>query len=211
MTDEWKSIEHALDYLRRADTIPHRTEGEATLLEEISAQSKRILDIGAGDGRLLSLLLLKCQNATSVALDYSPIMINKLGERFKNENRVDIFAHDIRTNLPKTLGYFDVIVSSFAIHHLSNNRKYELYNEAFDIIEPRGIFCNLEHVSSPTPSLHKKFYELIGMTLDQEDKSNVLLDVETQLKWLRKIGFDEVDCYWKWRELALLIGIKRYK
>lgn len=211
MTDEWKSIEHALDYLSRADTIPHRTEGEATLLEEISAQSKRILDIGAGDSRLLSLLLLKCQNATGVALDYSPTMINKLGERFKNENRVDIFEHDIRKTLPKTLGYFDVIVSSFAIHHLPNNRKYELYNEAFDIIEPRGIFCNLEHVSSPTQSLHQKFYELIGMTVDEEDKSNVLLDVETQLKWLRKIGFDEVDCYWKWRELALLIGIKRKK
>ncbi len=209
MIEEWKSIEHALIYLKRADRIPHRTEGESALLEEIPSQSRRILDIGSGDGRFLNLILLKCPNAFGIALDFSPAMLDKLKERYAKKNRVDIVEHDMNKPLPSNLGKFDVIVSSFSIHHLQNDRKYELYTEIFNILESGGIFCNLEHVSSPTTRLHAKFYEFIGMKVDEEDKSNILLDVETQLIWLRQIGFDDVDCYWKWRELALLIGIKR--
>jgi hypothetical protein len=46
------------------------------------------------------------------------------------------------------------------------------------------------------------------MTLADEDRSNQLLDVETQVAWLREIGFAQVDCFWKWRELALFGGVK---
>ena len=105
-------------------------------------------------------------------------------------------------------GPFDAVVSSFAIHHCADKRKHALYREIFDVLTPGGAFYNLEHVASPTPTLHAAFLEALGITADQEDRTNRLLALEPQLAWLREIGFREVDCHWKWRELALFGGVR---
>lgn len=199
----WQSPEHALDYLRRADSIPHRVEGEATLLEFLPEETHRILDLGSGGGRLLSLVRACRPNAQFVALDFSPAMLGTLSAQFAGDPSIAIVAHDLEKTLPE-LGRFDAVVSSFAIHHVPHARKRSLYSEIFEILVPGGVFCNMEHVASATPALHRSFLKAISC--DEEDPSNKLLDVETQLAWLREIGFAEVDCHWKWRELALLVG-----
>lgn len=207
MANLWTSAEHALSYLASSDTIPHRTEGEAVLLEEVPETVKRVLDLGTGDGRLLALLKIQRPSVESVAIDFSPTMLEAVKNRFQDDSTVQIIDHNLDETLPE-LGSFDAIISSFAIHHLSHHRKHSLYVEIFNLLQPGGVFCNLEHVASPTVRLHEKFLEAIGVTPSQDDPSNQLLDVETQLKWLRNTGFEDVDCYWKWLELALLIGFK---
>jgi tRNA (cmo5U34)-methyltransferase len=76
------------------------------------------------------------------------------------------------------------------------------------VVNPGGVFLNLEHVASATARLHEGFLSQLDLTPETEDPSNKLLDVEQQLGWLREIGFIDVDCHWKWRELALLAGVK---
>jgi tRNA (cmo5U34)-methyltransferase len=63
-------------------------------------------------------------------------------------------------------------------------------------------------VASPTVPLHHEFLQKLEIPPAEEDPSNKLLDLETQFAWLREIGFRDVDCNWKWRELALLAGTK---
>jgi tRNA (cmo5U34)-methyltransferase len=201
----WSSAEHALDYLRRADSIPHRVEGEATLLEFVPAEAMRILDLGSGGGRLLALLKAARPRAQFVALDFSATMLEALRKLFAGDGGVGIVAHDFEKPLPP-MGKFDVVISSFAIHHVAHERKRALYKEIFDALAPGGTFCNLEHVASPTQYLHAEFLRAISW--ENEDPSNKLLVLETQLAWLREIGFTDVDCHWKWRELALFVGTR---
>jgi len=204
----WSSAAHALDYLAIADTLPHRTEGEAELLRCMPSHVSRVLDLGSGDGRLLALVKLAHPQATAIALDFSPTMIERLHSRFGGYSTVGVIVHDFDEPLPTSLGTFDAIVSSFAIHHVTDDRKRRLYGEVYKLLTPCGVFCNLEHVSSPTLTLHHEFLSAISYTPETEDPSNKLLDVHTQLVWLRQIGFQDVDCVWKWRELALLVGAK---
>src|SRR5262249_53831313 len=68
--------------------------------------------------------------------------------------------------------------------------------EIYDIINPTGVFCNLEHVASPSVELHVRFLNAIGYSPEKEDRANRLLPMEIQLGWLRDTGFVEVDCYY---------------
>ena len=70
---------YAQAYLSRMNGIPHRAEGDATLLSEVPPQSKRVLDLGCGNGHLLALALSHCPDATGVGLDFSPTMWTDTG------------------------------------------------------------------------------------------------------------------------------------
>ena len=181
---EYNSAEHALQYLARADRIPYRAAGETVLVDLVPRTARRILDLGAGDGRLLALLRLDRPESRGVSTDLSPTMLEAARARFGDDPLVEVAEYDLDAPLA-TLGApgsFDAVVSCFAIHHCSHARKRALYREVFDLLEPGGVFYNLEHVASPTPELHEAFFTALGMTLADEDASNQLLDVETQVR-----------------------------
>lgn len=206
--NRWVDPAWARRFLAERHAIPHRAEGLAVLAEVIPERVGRVLDLGTGDGILLAVVLDVRPGVAGVALDFSAEMLGRARERFAGVAGVEVVEHDLDEPLPADLGRFDLVVSSFAIHHCVPERQRALYGEVYGLLEPGGMFANLEHVASPTPELHEAFLAAIGKTHSDDDPSNKLVLLDMHLGWLRDLGFADVDCFWKWRELALLAGTK---
>lgn len=197
-----------------------------------------ILDLGCGDGILGHALLNAYPNHNIVAFfaDFSPPMLEAARARLNGYPahfiEVDYAYPGWEKALKKpcieiTAG-FDIIVSGFSIHHQPDRRKREVYQEIFDLLSPGGIFLNLEHVASRSrwgeeqfeayfiDALHR-YHAPLGKTREQvaadfyhrPDKvANILATADEQCRWLRDIGFENVDCFLKIFELAIFGGIK---
>ncbi|MCB0957182.1 MAG: class I SAM-dependent methyltransferase [Ilumatobacter sp.] len=200
----WGDEEKVTEYLGRVDRLAARRAGEVELVEALPDDVTRALDLGCGDGRLLSLVLDARPAATAaVGLDRSAPMLEHARGRFAGDARVQVVDHDMTQPLPP-LGQFDAVVSGFAIHHLAHDRKRSLFAEIRALLRPGGVFANLEVVACATPELHEEFNRRIGRP--GGDPEDILAGVEEQLAWMRDAGLEHVDCNWRWRGFAVLVG-----
>jgi tRNA (cmo5U34)-methyltransferase len=194
-----------------------------------------ILDLGCGDGILGRLLLNIFPSARGVFVDFSDPMLDAARERLAGNPQACVLSADFArpqwVDAVASYQPFDAVVSGFAIHHQPDERKRRLYSEIYDLLSPGGTFLNLEHVASRTPSgqqLFDEFFvdhlydfhsrsdrgasrEAIADTYYRrpDKKENILAPVEEQCRWLREIGFHDVDCFFKIFELALFGGRRR--
>jgi ubiquinone/menaquinone biosynthesis C-methylase UbiE len=204
MSETWHDESKVVEYVGRVGRLAARAAGEAEMVEAMPATVGRMLDLGCGDGRLITLALnAHPEIGEAIGLDSSAPMIARAREQFATEGRVAIEEHDLRESLP-ALGSFDLITSGFAIHHVSHERKRGLFGEIAQRLHPGGVFANLEVVQCATPELQDEFYRRIERP--GGDPEDVLAEVEPQLEWMRAAGLTQVDCYWRWRGFALLAG-----
>jgi tRNA (cmo5U34)-methyltransferase len=234
----WKRDDVAAGYLsERSHFIPDRPRQLDVLLRVVRSAEQpptRILDLGAGDGVLLECFLEAFPAATGVAVDFSPVMVEKARQRLsKFGPRVTVAAADLGSPdwLRGVESPFDAVVSGLAIHHLTDDRKRTLYREIFGLLNPGGTFLNCEHVASRGPwgqgmyddavsehlwrRRHERgevvsFDEVRTEYVSRPDRAdNILALVEDQCGWLRDVGFLDVDCFWKYFELAVFGGRRR--
>jgi tRNA (cmo5U34)-methyltransferase len=203
-TGGWSTESQAAWYVERISGTHPRQPGEAVLAEVLPAAPQRVLDLGGGDGRLTALVLASRPRVTeAVLIDRSPPMLRMAAERFADDSRVRVRSWDLGDPIAG-LGEFDLIVSGFAIHHLEDFRKRELFSEIAHQLTHGGLFANLEVVTSRSPQRHAEFLAAIGRTAD--DPEDRLASVDNQLRWMEAAGLSNVDCLWRWRGFALMVG-----
>ena len=56
---------------------------------------------------------------------------------------------------------FELVVSGLCIHHQPDTQKRRIYRQVFGLLEPGGLFLNLEHVAIASQWAHGLFEELM--------------------------------------------------
>ena len=232
----WKLPAIVNRYLSYRAAIPLAQEQIGVMMSILKSREQPVenfLDLGCGDGILGATVLGEYPSARGVFVDFSEPMLEQAREQLKDYSDTLTFenldygnpawVNRIRPHAP-----FDAILSGYSIHHQPDARKREVYAEIFSLLKPGGWFINIEHVSSAAQSnidlfehhyvsaryaLEKQnggtrtFDELAEEYKHRPDKAaNILAQVELQCDWLREIGYEEVDCYFRIFELAVFGG-----
>lgn len=194
----------------------------------------RFLDVGAGDGASSELLLDLGgvgSGSTAVLVDFSEPMLGRAGQRLGRFGerwqavRGDLREPTWRESLPA--GAFDAAVSSYAIHHLTSERKRALFRELFERLAPGAMFVNMDVVSidGPLQGLFDEQMVANAVTAEhthgsgrshEEIEHELLADEDedrpdplaAQLQWLGEAGFEQVEVHFKWAEGVIFGAVK---
>ncbi|WP_186577713.1 class I SAM-dependent methyltransferase [Aquibacillus kalidii] len=231
-TTNWQRQDVTQHYLEQVrGGIPFGAEQAKVMLQVVNhftTNPKRIMDLGCGNGFLAELLLKTYPDASALLLDHSEPMIQEAHKHMSEySDRCEIIHGDFSQSIKKYAeqNSVDCIVSGFAIHHLTHEKKKELYLDIYNLLSEGGVFVNIEHVASATSEIERLHDELfIDYLASHNDKNrdevakehynrpdkedNILERVDIQVEWLRHIGFKHADCYFKWMELAVFGGVK---
>jgi SAM-dependent methyltransferase len=157
-------------------------------------RSGRVLELGTGTGETARRLLERLDGAEIVSVDESAEMLAVAAAVLPAE-RVRLVQGRLQDPLPE--GFFDLVVSALAIHHLDDDEKAELFARIRAALGPGGRFVLADVVVPEQPS-----QALIPLTPGYDKPS----PLEDQLRWLRDAGFRAADVVWRHDDLAIVVA-----
>jgi ubiquinone/menaquinone biosynthesis C-methylase UbiE len=188
----------------------------------------RMLELGCGTGTFMNSVLEKYPKAYCVAFDYSNEMLKRAAQKvYKHLDRVEFHQRDLNDGLPAGLGQFQFVSSFSTIHHLTDDNKFWLFKQIYDILELNGWFFLIDpmsiHFDDDVFRLGKRRqrfrleerFKRAGVDIQEAEQVDAMKSqlrdgspekdriarLSSHLEWLREAGFRSVDHIWHfWME-----------
>jgi tRNA (cmo5U34)-methyltransferase len=225
----WQRADIAAEFLQTRQRVLPLIDVQEELVRLLFERRGRpvatLLDLGSGDGAMTELMRTVAPEASAVLVDFSEPMLaraeSRLGAGGWQAVQADLSSAGWERSLP--VATFDAAVSSYAIHHLSTERKRALFVEIHELLAPGGMFVNMDVVQLVGPlaglfderiaAAHAELAHHHGSTGSGEDTFEDSAEdrpdpLEDQLAWLREAGFEQVEVHFKWAEGAIFGAIK---
>lgn len=230
---QWADPAYAHEYLDNANHyIPERQqlfEVLKSFYRRFVAQrtNAKVCDLGCGDGVLTAELLKESPNLNVTLVDGSAEMLAAARKKFSGRPNVSFLQKSFQSLIQdgRELAEFDLVMSSFAIHHLERRERQALFGVIFGHLRPGGYFLNIETALSADSEVTEWYYALWqewiesrnkrlalkGAFLDipgraRENPDNKYSPMSDQLADLESAGFDAVECHYKNGIFAIYTG-----
>ena len=194
----------------------------------------RALDLGIGTGLFTSRFLQQYPMSVVTGVDGAEAMIQLAKTRLQGfPDRVN-FAHGSFQNLRSTISEahgFDVVFSSYALHHLDKDSKQRVLSDAVSLLKDGGWFVNGDLIVYQYPDLegriqdirvrgiHERKASSDGRFEDLDSIRKFLEDLETNegdqpitiqedLQLLRESGICNASLFWQEYREAVYGGSK---
>jgi tRNA (cmo5U34)-methyltransferase len=140
-------------------------------------------------------------------------------KRFQGLPNFNYIIADYSKDIPR--GNFDLISSALSIHHLSEDKKFNLYKKIFEKLPSHGYFVNFDQFNGNSKLMTDSYnnwrfehiknsgisgYEKNSWTERRKiDKEN---SIEETIKMLKEVGFKTVECIYRYMKFGVILAIK---
>ncbi|MEW6573654.1 MAG: methyltransferase [Bacillota bacterium] len=232
----WADKEFARKYLEAADVQIVERRRLLRILQSFcryflgDKKGNRALDLGCGDGVLTAALLEVDGHISATLVDGSEEMLHRAKKRLAGFSSLRFIRANFQELLrgKVQLPAFDLVVSAFAVHHLTTDEKKALFGFAYSRLGEGGAFVNLDVVLAPTDALKGWYLKLWEEWIAEKqtalelagDYTSIIrnykepnhyrnLDTITdQLTALKEAGFKDVDCFYSYGVFVVYGGRK---
>jgi len=163
----------------RDETHPIRA-GYAALLRWTVEQARigpgsAVLDLGIGSGNAAALVPAGC---SLVGVDVSGRMLERVGTKLDHLADVELVQADLLEIFDRPLPIFDAVISTYAIHHLDEAEKAELFRRIHAVLRlgGRAVFGDLMFEDEAARAG-------IAAAWTEEERAQVLVSLEEEHPW----------------------------
>jgi ubiquinone/menaquinone biosynthesis C-methylase UbiE len=172
---------------QQAGYLPQRAGRFELMLDYVSKQrgtgELKILDLCSGPGSISEVALKRFPNASIVAVDYDPWLL-EIGRQVPGLDRIRWVEADLRNDdwlREVAPASFDAVLSATALHWFKADELVHLYKNLAGVMAEGGIFLNADHQLVRAPQLTE-----IGRQLRQE----------WQVPNFKQSGVEDWEQYW---------------
>lgn len=182
-----------------------------------------IVDLGASRGDGLAPMISEWGAYNQwVAVEVSEPMLAVLRDRFKgyiDASVVQVLDTDLTEAFPPVDA--SVVLSILTLQFIPIECRQQLLQRAYDSLRPGGALIVVEKVLGDTSAIDdvmvELYYNFKAQHYTQEEIARkrmslrgvlVPLTAEWNVQLLRRVGFKQVDCFWRWMNFAGWLAVK---